>query len=101
MKRIELKSIEDLVLLASTSPFGSAIQHFENEDGENIYFMFGGTRGETYIFYVKSEKINNKFINLDTTQNKIVYSDKPVIDPKFKVIPIIEVEKQDLFKDLL
>ena len=101
MKRTELESIGDLALLASTSPFGSVIHHFRNRDREDIYFMFGGTRGETYIFYVKSEKINHKFINLDTTQNKIVYSDKPIIDPKFKVTPIIEVKKQDLFKELL
>ncbi|RLI26096.1 hypothetical protein DRO58_05815 [Candidatus Bathyarchaeota archaeon] len=101
MKRIELKSIEDLVLLASSSPFGSVIQHFRNEKGEDIYFMFGGTRSETYIFYVRSEKIDHKFINLDTTQNKIVYSNKPIIDPKFKVTPVIEVKKQDLFKTLL
>lgn len=101
MKRIELKSIEDLALLASSSPFGSTIQHFK--DGEShLYFMFGGTRKETYIFYVKSEKkIDHRFINLDITQNKIVYSDKPIIDPKFKVTPIIEVKKQDVFEDLL
>ena len=100
MKRIELKSIEDLALLASSSPFGSTIQHFEDGDA-HIYFLFGGTRGETYIFYVRSEKIDHRFINLDTTQNKIVYSDKPIIDPKFKVTPIIEVKKQDIFKNLL
>ncbi|MEM2875970.1 MAG: hypothetical protein QXL67_03330 [Candidatus Bathyarchaeia archaeon] len=100
MKRIELKSMEDLAILASSSPFGSTIQHFRSGSGD-IYFMIGGTRDETYIFYVKSENVGHRFINFDTARNKVVYSDTPIIDPKFKVTPIIDVKKQDLFEELI
>lgn len=101
MKRVELRSMLDLAYLASSSPFNATIQHFKDEDGNNIYFLFGGTREETVIFYVRSEEIKKRFINLDTSKNKIEYADLPILNPRIKVIPIIEVKAQDLLTKLL
>lgn len=96
MKRIELKSMEDLAYLASSSPYGATIQHFKDETGNDVYFLVGGTMEESFVYYVRAEEIKKRFINLDATKSKIEYSDSPILDPKIKVIPIIEVKKQDL-----
>ena len=101
MKKIELRDMIDLVYLASSSPFNATIQHFKDENGNNIYFLLGGTRHETVVFYVKGEEIKKRFINLDTSKNKIEYADFPVFSPKIKVIPIVEVKAQDLLTELL
>ena len=55
MKKVELESMKDLAYLASSSPIGATIQHFKDKDGNNIYFMFGGTIREAIIFYVKDQ----------------------------------------------
>ena len=94
MKRIELESMVDLAYLASTSE--SAIQHYE--DGEvNVYFLIGGTMEESFIYFVKHEgdDIKTRFINLDITKNRIVYSNLPFLDAKNKIIPIIEVKRME------
>ena len=96
MKRIELKTMEDLTYLAASSPFGAPIQHFQDEAGNNVYFLLGGTRANTLVYFVKCEEIKMKFINLDVTKNKIEYADLPIIDPKIKVIRIIDIKAQDL-----
>ncbi len=96
MRLIELKTIEDLAYLAFSSPFSVTIQHFEDKEGNHIYFILGGTREETYIFYVKNGKIEGRFINLDTSKSEVKFSDKPIIDPKYKVTPIIEIKRHDL-----
>lgn len=100
MRRIELKDMVDLVYLASSSPFGATIMHFKSKAGENYYFILGGTRSETLVLYVKAEKeIGKRFVNLDASRNRLEYTDLPIIDPKVKVIPIIEVESQDLLAE--
>jgi len=88
--------MEDLIYLASSSPFGATIWHFKDEEGDNFYFLVGGTRAETLVYFVKGEEIKKRFINLDATKNRIEYADLPILDPKIKVIPIIEVKAQDL-----
>ena len=42
--------------------------------------------------------MGKRFINLNSTKNRIDFSDLPIFDPKNKVIPIIEVKNQDLFE---
>ena len=88
--------MEDLAYLASSSPLGAVIQHFKDEAGNDFYFMIGGTMQETFVYYFRGEETKGRFINLHTTKNKIGYSDLPVLDPKIKIIPIIEVKAQNL-----
>jgi len=101
MKRVELKTLEDLVLLASTSPFGTTIQHYEDENIGDVYFMLGGTRREAIIFYTRHERIPQRYINLDVTKGTLQFSNVPTLDPKYKAIPIIEIKKQDVIEELL
>ena len=96
MKLIELKNIVDLAYLASSSPYGTVIQHFEDEVGNNVCFLIGGTMDETFVYYVKSEEITMKFICLDTSKDKVEYTNLPILNPRTKVIPVIEIKKQDL-----
>jgi hypothetical protein len=95
MRKFELSSIRDLAYLASSSQSG-IVQHFKNKAGEDIYFLIGGTLEETLVYYVKSEEITKKFICLDTSKDKIEYTDSPVLNPRTKVYPLIEVKSQDL-----
>ena len=96
MKKFELASIRGLAYLASSSQLG-IIQHSKNKAGEGIYFLIGGTMEETFVYYVKSEEIDKKFIILDASKDKIEYSDSPILNPRTRVIPVIEVKSQDLF----
>jgi hypothetical protein len=96
IRKFELGSIRNLVYLASGSQ-SEIIQHFKNKTGEDIYFLIGGTMEETFVYYVKSEEITKKFICLDTSKDRIEYSDSPVLNPRTKVLPLIEVKSQDLF----
>ncbi|MCP8311834.1 MAG: hypothetical protein L6M37_02625 [Candidatus Methylarchaceae archaeon HK02M1] len=96
MKRIELESMMDLAYLAASSPLGAIIQHFKDKVGTDVYFLIGGTIRESFVYYFKGEEIKKRFINLNTTQNKIEYTDLPIFDPKIKVVPIIEIKAQDL-----
>jgi hypothetical protein len=98
MKKIELRSIEDLVYLAASSPFGATIQHFKRSNNDDVYFLMGGTITESFLYFVKGEETTKKFVCLDTTKNKITFEDLPVFDPKLKIIPIIEVKEQDLLE---
>lgn len=95
MKKFELESMKDLAYLAVNSPNGT-IQHFQDESGSNVYYVTGGTVEETFIFYVKGEEIKTRFISLNTSRDKIEFSDSPLMDPRANDIPIIKVKKQDL-----
>jgi hypothetical protein len=97
VRSIELENIEDLAYLASSSPFGATIMHFKDDLGD-LYFMIGGTRRETIVYYVRQEEIPNRFINLNVTKGTKEYTDLPILNPNVKVIPIIKVKAQDLFK---
>jgi hypothetical protein len=97
MKRVELKSINDLVYLAASSPFDATIQHFKDEQNKDFYYLIRGTMVETILYFFEGKEITGKFINLVMTKNEVSYADLPIIDPKIKVIPIIEVKTQDLF----
>ena len=55
-KRIELRSMEDLAYLASSSPLGAVIQHFKDEAGNDFYFMIGGTMHETFVHYYRGKR---------------------------------------------
>ena len=95
MKKFELWSVREIAYLASSSRSG-IIQHFKDKTGNHVYFLVGGTMKEIFVYYVRGEEINNKFINIDTSKDKIEYSDLPIINPRTKVISIIEIKKQDL-----
>jgi hypothetical protein len=100
MKRVELESLEDLVILSSISPFGTTIQHYRDEVGD-VYFMLSGTREENIIFYTRHERISHRYINLDLSKGTLQFTDTPIIDPKYKTTPIIEIKKQDLIEKTL
>ena len=97
MRKLELNSLRDLTYLGSGSQLG-IIQHFRNKAGENIYFLIGGTIEETFLYYVKSEETTKKFICLDTSKDKIEFTDSPILNPRTQVLPVIEVKTQDLFE---
>lgn len=96
MKKIELERIIDLAYLASSAHSG-ILQHFQDESGNNIYYLIGGTISDTLIFYViEKEMVKKRFISFDPIKNKIEYTNTPIIDPKIKIIPIVEVKRQNL-----
>lgn len=95
MKKFELEDIKDLAYLAINSPDGT-IKRYKDETEGNIYYVIGGTMEETFVFYVKGEEVKTRFINLNTSKDKIEYSNLPVMDPRGNDIPIINVKKQDL-----
>jgi hypothetical protein len=97
MKKIELESMSDIAYLASSSHSG-IIQHYKGKSGDNVYFLVGGTMNETIIFYVKDEEIRKRFIIFNAMKNKVEYTNSPILDPKLKIIPIIEVKTQNILE---
>lgn len=97
MKLIQLRTLEDLVRLLGSSPSIGAIQHTSLE-GRHIYFVLGGTFRETFIYYVvKEEEVQGKYIVYNGITGEIFPSKRLRTEPNLTSIPIIEIEKQDVF----
>lgn len=94
---IRLKTLEDLIYFVTLSP-APLLQYVEIE-GKHIYFIQTiAIFGPSTMYYVETkEKIPNKYVVFNRYQDKITYSDQLGTDPQAVYIPILQVEKTNLF----
>ncbi|MEM2083178.1 MAG: hypothetical protein QW303_02845 [Nitrososphaerota archaeon] len=95
---IEIKSFDEIVVLASSLPI-SFINIFKKEENENIAFVFFEIVPSNIpvIFYTKiAEPIKNKFVYFNRTTGKISFGDNISLDPNTLSIPIINVISHNL-----
>lgn len=96
MKFVQLKSIRDIVMLVASSPASNVVQHMES-NGENLYFVIGGTLSEVFLYFVKINKpLEGSFITYNSYTGEIGYSEKVVTEPNVSTFPVIEIQSQDL-----
>ena len=97
---MKLSRLEDLVKLVSLSP-SPFIQHTTIKN-ENIYFIQSlVTMSQPMIYLFKTrEKIEKKYVVYNRFSDEITFSDKLGQDGQSLYIPILEVEKTNLLKQL-
>jgi hypothetical protein len=97
---VQLKRIEDLVRLAALS-ITPMVQHITLE-GEHVYFVQSvPLLGRPVVYFLKErKKIDKNFIIYNRFNDEITYSDKLSTDGQSVSIPIIEIEKTNLFEKL-
>ncbi|MEM1575158.1 MAG: hypothetical protein QW755_05010 [Nitrososphaerota archaeon] len=95
---IEIKSFDEIVILASSLPI-PFINIFKKEENENIAFVFFEIVPSNIpvIFYTKiKEVIKNKFVYFNRTTGKISFGDTISLEPNTLSIPIINVISHNL-----
>jgi len=101
MKLVQLKSLRDLVMLVASSHSMNVIQHVEIS-GRPLYFIIGGTLSETFLYYVREEKaVQGKFVVYNTFTGEISFSEKMKTEPNLSSIPLVEIERQEIFTEEL
>ena len=97
LKRIKLKSFEDLVniVIAAQIP----LIHHMVVDERHIYFLpFVGLGDIGIIYYLETnEPLKGKYIVYNKFDGKISFSDKINSDARLTFVPIIEVADQNAF----
>ena len=89
--------MSDLARLACNSPI-PIIYHFKEKENKHIYFCYVMTHGVTVIHYVEIEKeLGKKYVAYNSFDGKVIYTDRISTDARFRYIPIIEVEEQNIF----
>lgn len=98
---VQLKRIEDLVRLAALS-ITPMVQHITLEN-KHVYFIQSvPLLGRPIVYFFEGkEKIDKNFIIYNRFNDGITYSDKLSTDGQSVSIPIIEIEKTNLFEELL
>ncbi len=94
---IQLKTLEDLVHFVALSP--SPFIQYIDIGGRPVYFVQTiAIFGPPTMYYVEvKERIPNKYVVFNRYQDKITYSDQLGTDPQVFYIPILQVEKTNLF----
>jgi hypothetical protein len=93
--------LEDLVYFVALSP--SPLLQYVEIEGKHLYFVQTiAFFGPSTIYYVETkEKIPNKYVVFNRYQDKITYSGQLGTDPQAVYIPILQVEKTNLFSQHL
>lgn len=97
---IQFSRLDDLVKLVALSP-GSFIQHVAVE-GKHIYFiqsLMMTSKPMVYIFRSK-EKIEKNYVVYNRFSDEITFSAQPGQDGQSIYIPILEVERTNILKQL-
>ncbi|RLG91192.1 MAG: hypothetical protein DRO36_04725 [Candidatus Hecatellales archaeon] len=96
---IRLRRMEDLIRLAALS-ITPMVQHLALKEDKHIYFVQSTPllgRPVVYLFEGK-ENIEKNFIIYNRFNDEIIYSDKLSTDGQSVSIPIIQIEKTNLFE---
>lgn len=98
-KTVKLKYIEDLIHVLNVAQL--PIVHHVSVDSRHIYFIPIGMLGDIgIIYYIELEKpLSGKFILYNTFTGEIRSSSVWTSDSRYMVVPIVEVEKHNLFAE--
>lgn len=93
---IKLKSLEDLVKLACTSP-SPILYYLKTRSKKNVYFCYSVSGGTVILHYTELDKpIGKKYIAYSSFEGKLFFTDELSVDARLHYIPIVEVENQSL-----
>jgi hypothetical protein len=93
---VQFKNMEDLVRFVAFSPT-PFIQHIEIKE-KHIYFIHALSLGGSVIYFVElNEKINKRYVVFNRFRDEISFSDQLGSDGQSAYIPILELEKTNIF----
>ncbi|HDI75318.1 MAG: hypothetical protein DRJ52_01300 [Thermoprotei archaeon] len=98
---MKFKSLEDLVKLIVTSQ-RPLLFHSKYGENKHIYYIYGTAGQRLIIYYTVLEKpIEKKYIYYSVLEGKISFGDELNKDTRFVNIPVIEVEDENILKEIL
>jgi len=97
IKYVQLEKLDDIIKMMSASMRSPPLHHKKVKDG-HIYFLPASLAlGKAVIYFVKvKEKVEKKYIVLDTIHDKISFSDELSTKPSLKHFSIVEVKAQNI-----
>lgn len=97
IKYLQLEKMEDIIRMMSASMRSPPLHHKKVKDG-HIYFLPASLAlGKAVIYFVKvKEKVEKKYIVLDTIHDKISFSDELSTKPSLRHFSIVEVKAQNI-----
>lgn len=99
VKAIRLRSIRDLVHVISISQI--PLVHHIGLDGVHVYFVPIAISSDSSViyFYASENPLKGNFLLFNNFTGEVVVSEQWVSDSKHTVIPIIEVDSQNVFSE--
>ncbi|ABL77655.1 hypothetical protein [Thermofilum pendens] len=99
VRMIKLKKLEDLVHVLNTAQI--PVVHHMSLDSRQIYFIpfILGADSSIIYFYENEKMLSGKFLLFNNFTGEITVSDKWTSDTRYTVIPIIEVDWQNVFPE--
>ncbi len=98
-KTVKLKGLEDLIHVLSVAQM--PLLHHVAVDSRHVYFVPVGMIGDVEIvYYVESHyPLQKRFILYNTFTGEVRLSDYATSDSRIMVVPIVEVERHNLFQE--
>jgi len=96
----KLKSLDDIVRLVSLSP--APFIEYVNWGGRNVYFVHTLTLlGPPMVYYVeRADRVKEKYVVFNRYKDEVSFSNQLGTDPQSVYIPILELEKTNIFEKL-
>ena len=92
IKYVQLEKLDDIIKMMSASMRSPPLHHKEVKDG-HVYFLPGSMA--IYLVKVK-EKVENKYIIVDTLKDKISFSDEHSTKPSLIYFTIVDVTSENI-----
>jgi len=99
IRLIRLKRLEDLIHVLNVVQV--PIVHHLALDSRHIYFIpfFFSTDSSIIYFYENERRLEGKFLLFNNFTGEVDITDKWTSDTRFTIIPIIDVEYQNVFPE--
>jgi len=99
IRLIRLKRLEDLIHVLNVVQV--PIVHHLALDSRHIYFIpfFLSTDSSIIYFYENERRLEGKFLLFNNFTGEVDITDKWISDTRFTIIPIIDVEYQNVFPE--
>jgi len=97
IKYVQLEKLDDIIKMMSASMRSPPLHHKKVKDGHLYFLPASLALGKAVIYFVKvKEKVEKKYIVLDTLHDKISFSDELSTKPILKHFSIVEVKAQNI-----
>lgn len=94
---LQLASLEDLVILASSMPIPIINVHSKGSSSQAFIFFEASPSTTPIVYYCELAKsLTNKFTHVERVTGKISYGDEVSVEPNIISIPIVQVQSHNL-----
>ena len=97
VRYVQFERLEDIIKMMSASMRAPPLHHKEAKDGHICFLPASLALGKEIIYFVKlKEKMERKYIVLDTVHDKISFSDELSTTPSLQHFSIVEVTSENI-----